>query len=102
MKVPVAKIAANVVARVHPAGMAALAAASVVREDRGDVALKALARVVRVAMDLGRRAKAVRAVAFPAMTGGNQWNGANRRNRCRKSWRVSFRTKRALNPWRAR
>lgn len=109
MKVLVAKIAANAVARVRPAVMAALVAAvnvvPVVRAARAVVAPKALARVDRVAMDLGLKAKVVRGVVFLAMIvviRAIKSNGASRCSRCRKSLPQSFRTKRASNPWLAR
>lgn len=105
MKALVAKIAANVVARVPRAVMAALVGANVapvVRAVRVDVAPKALARVARVAMDLGLKARVVREAVFPAMIVGSRWNGVNRRSHCRKSWRALCRTKRASNPWPAR
>jgi hypothetical protein len=94
-------IVVNPVAPGLPAATAALAADAVpvVPVDRERVVgPKARgAKVVHLVVGL-----VPAAVDFPAMTGANRWNGANRRSHCRKSTPRLCPMKRASNPWRDR
>jgi len=105
MKALLAKIAANVVARVRPAATAALAVANVVpavRAVRVVVVPKVQARVGRVVMDQDRRGKVAHVADFLGTIVAIKWNAANRRSLCRRLLPALCRTKRASNPWPAR
>lgn len=95
--------AANAVARVHRDVMAAGAIVAPVKAVAADQMARKAERVDHVAKDRDN-ADLIRAeIVSDEMIGAtNILSHAKHRNRCRRSWRASFRTKKASNHSRAR